>query len=202
MGSTITPGQVDAIAHSIDIPKLAPAAAKALAPDVEYRLRELIQVRAAQALAASQAALQLSWAPAERPFTTCVPTGRSQVCAALEARQAHHRGRQQRAADAQRGGARAEPDRGAIVLLPSPAEHAHRGASARACSRSMASAARTQPSTSRRPALQTSTAWRTPTWPSTRSARPADCAAHFSSAHCSHHLGTDSSRVTLCTARS
>lgn len=46
MGSFISPGIIDAIAHSLDIPKLSAEAAKALAPDVEYRLRELIQVRA------------------------------------------------------------------------------------------------------------------------------------------------------------
>lgn len=44
--SFITPGTVQAIAHSLDIPQLSDEAAKALAPDVEYRLREVIQVRA------------------------------------------------------------------------------------------------------------------------------------------------------------
>ncbi|KIY93241.1 Transcription initiation factor TFIID subunit 6 [Monoraphidium neglectum] len=41
--SFITPGTVQAIAHSLDIPQLSDDAAKALAPDVEYRLREVIQ---------------------------------------------------------------------------------------------------------------------------------------------------------------
>lgn len=43
--SFITPGTVQAIAHSLDIPLLSDEAAKALAPDVEYKLREVIQVR-------------------------------------------------------------------------------------------------------------------------------------------------------------
>jgi transcription initiation factor TFIID subunit 6 len=43
--SFITPGTVQAIAHSLDIPQLSDDAAKALAPDVEYRLREVIQVQ-------------------------------------------------------------------------------------------------------------------------------------------------------------
>lgn len=43
--SFITPASVQAIAHSIDIPNLSDEAAKALAPDVEYRMREIIQVR-------------------------------------------------------------------------------------------------------------------------------------------------------------
>ncbi|KAI8476880.1 MAG: TATA box binding protein associated factor-domain-containing protein [Monoraphidium minutum] len=41
--SFITPGTVQAIAHSLDIPQLSDEAARALAPDVEYRLREVIQ---------------------------------------------------------------------------------------------------------------------------------------------------------------
>lgn len=40
----VTPALIDAIAHSIDIPKLSAEAARALAPDVEYKLRELVQV--------------------------------------------------------------------------------------------------------------------------------------------------------------
>ena len=46
--SFITPGAVQAIAHSLDIPQLSDEAAKALAPDVEYKLREVIQVRGAR----------------------------------------------------------------------------------------------------------------------------------------------------------
>ena len=45
-GAFVNPGLVDLIAQSIDITKLSSEAAKALAPDVEYKLRELIQVRA------------------------------------------------------------------------------------------------------------------------------------------------------------
>ncbi|KAL6753598.1 hypothetical protein V8C86DRAFT_3139841 [Haematococcus lacustris] len=41
--SYVSPGVIESIAHSLDIPHLSSAAAKALAPDVEYRLRELIQ---------------------------------------------------------------------------------------------------------------------------------------------------------------
>lgn len=40
----ITPGSVRAIALSVDVTYLTEEAAKALAPDVEYRLREVIQV--------------------------------------------------------------------------------------------------------------------------------------------------------------
>jgi transcription initiation factor TFIID subunit 6 len=43
--SIIHPNAIKAIAHSIDIPKLSDEAAKTLAPDVEYRLREVVQVR-------------------------------------------------------------------------------------------------------------------------------------------------------------
>lgn len=42
--SFISPALIDAVAQSIDIPQLSGEAAKALAPDVEYRLRELVQV--------------------------------------------------------------------------------------------------------------------------------------------------------------
>eukprot|EP00955_Chlamydomonas_euryale_P083858 363897-Chlamydomonas_euryale.AAC.13 len=41
----ITPASIQAIAHSIDIPKLSDDAARALSPDVDYRLREIIQAR-------------------------------------------------------------------------------------------------------------------------------------------------------------
>lgn len=44
--SFITPATMQAIAHSLDIPQLSDEAARALAPDVEYRLREVIQVSA------------------------------------------------------------------------------------------------------------------------------------------------------------
>jgi hypothetical protein len=52
MSRFITPASVQAIAHSLDIPQLSDEAAKALAPDVEYRLREVIQVRPLQWVAA------------------------------------------------------------------------------------------------------------------------------------------------------
>jgi transcription initiation factor TFIID subunit 6 len=42
--SIIQPSSIQAIAHSVDIPKLSDEAAKTLAPDVEYRLREVVQV--------------------------------------------------------------------------------------------------------------------------------------------------------------
>eukprot|EP00798_Chlamydomonas_sp_ICE-L_P007790 gene7790-981_t len=41
--SYIQPPSIQAIAHSLDVPRLSSEAAKALAPDVEYRLREIIQ---------------------------------------------------------------------------------------------------------------------------------------------------------------
>jgi hypothetical protein len=40
----VTPQLIDAIAHSLDITGLAPDAAKALAIDADFKLRELIQV--------------------------------------------------------------------------------------------------------------------------------------------------------------
>lgn len=54
--SLITPATIQAIAHSIDIPQLSDEAAKALAPDVEYRLREVIQVRVCAPLLLAAAA--------------------------------------------------------------------------------------------------------------------------------------------------
>lgn len=42
--SIIQPNSIKAIAHSVDIPRLSDEAAKTLAPDVEYRLREVVQV--------------------------------------------------------------------------------------------------------------------------------------------------------------
>jgi len=42
--SFISTSTIDDIAHSLDISKLSHEAAKALAPDAEYRMRELIQV--------------------------------------------------------------------------------------------------------------------------------------------------------------
>ena len=44
MAFSVQPSTIKAIANSIDIPKLSDEAAKAMAPDVEYRLREVIQV--------------------------------------------------------------------------------------------------------------------------------------------------------------
>ncbi|KAF5837507.1 hypothetical protein DUNSADRAFT_4254 [Dunaliella salina] len=41
--SFINTSTIDDIAHSLDISKLSHEAAKALAPDTEYRMRELIQ---------------------------------------------------------------------------------------------------------------------------------------------------------------
>eukprot|EP00775_Hariotina_reticulata_P010004 gene10004-10158_t len=41
--SIIHPSAIKAIAHSVDIPRLSDEAAKVLAPDVEYRLREVVQ---------------------------------------------------------------------------------------------------------------------------------------------------------------
>jgi hypothetical protein len=64
--SFITPTTVQAIAHSLDIPHLSDEAAKALGPDVEYRLREVIQVRSlAQALQH----------PSRPLYAAVVPTG-------------------------------------------------------------------------------------------------------------------------------
>jgi transcription initiation factor TFIID subunit 6 len=42
--SFIDPSAIQAIAHSVEVPKLSDEAARTLAPDVEYRLREVIQV--------------------------------------------------------------------------------------------------------------------------------------------------------------
>jgi hypothetical protein len=44
MAGVVSAAAIQAIAHSLDIPNLSEQAAKALAPDVEYKLRELIQV--------------------------------------------------------------------------------------------------------------------------------------------------------------
>ena len=44
MSTALTPATVKAIAQSVDVTHLSEAAAKALAPDVEYRLREVVQV--------------------------------------------------------------------------------------------------------------------------------------------------------------
>lgn len=43
--SIIQPDSIKAIAHSVDITRLSDDAARTLAPDVEYRLREVVQVR-------------------------------------------------------------------------------------------------------------------------------------------------------------
>lgn len=50
--SIIHPSAIKAIAHSVDIPRLSDEAAKVLAPDVEYRLREVVQVRMLPSLTA------------------------------------------------------------------------------------------------------------------------------------------------------
>jgi transcription initiation factor TFIID subunit 6 len=42
--SFVEPSTLQVIADSVGIPKLSTDAAKALAPDVEYRIREIIQV--------------------------------------------------------------------------------------------------------------------------------------------------------------
>ena len=43
--SFIDPSAIQAIAHSVEVAKLSDEAARTLAPDVEYRLREVIQVK-------------------------------------------------------------------------------------------------------------------------------------------------------------
>ncbi len=43
--SFVQPGSLQVIADSVGVSKLSTDAAKALAPDVEYRLREIIQAR-------------------------------------------------------------------------------------------------------------------------------------------------------------
>lgn len=47
--SFIQPGTIKAIAETVDVTGLSDEAAKALAPDVEYRLREVIQASLAAA---------------------------------------------------------------------------------------------------------------------------------------------------------
>lgn len=42
--SFVQPESLQVIADGVGVPKLSTDAAKALAPDVEYRLREIIQV--------------------------------------------------------------------------------------------------------------------------------------------------------------
>ena len=44
--SLIHAAAITAVAHSVDVPGLTDEAAKTLAPDVEYRLREIVQVLA------------------------------------------------------------------------------------------------------------------------------------------------------------
>lgn len=44
ISSFVTIDLLESIASSIEVPKLSSEAARALAPDVEYKLRELIQV--------------------------------------------------------------------------------------------------------------------------------------------------------------
>lgn len=44
--SFVQPESLQVIADSVGVPKLSADAAKALGPDVEYRLREIIQVSA------------------------------------------------------------------------------------------------------------------------------------------------------------
>lgn len=71
--SIIQPDSIKAIAHSIDLPRLSDEAAKTLAPDVEYRLREVVQVRVSvcACLPASQrtdmSAVLLLWSWAGAP---------------------------------------------------------------------------------------------------------------------------------------
>lgn len=66
--SIIQPDSIKAIAHSIDLPRLSDEAAKTLAPDVEYRLREVVQVRLQCSTATNpqQAVLQLANGVAHR----------------------------------------------------------------------------------------------------------------------------------------
>jgi hypothetical protein len=51
-GSYVDSASIQAIAHSIDVHKLSDDAAKALSPDVDYRLREIIQARSEPSQAA------------------------------------------------------------------------------------------------------------------------------------------------------
>jgi hypothetical protein len=76
----IEPDTIQGIAHSVNTPQLSDAAARELAPDVEYRLREVVQVHAADSL----------FPPRQFP----IPLGLSggvEVCTAREAGQTHNR---------------------------------------------------------------------------------------------------------------
>jgi hypothetical protein len=44
MSGNVTPALIAAIAESVGIPSLSPEAASVLAPDVEYRVRDILQV--------------------------------------------------------------------------------------------------------------------------------------------------------------
>jgi hypothetical protein len=44
MSGAITPALISAIAESIGVPDLSAEAASVLAPDVEYRVRDILQV--------------------------------------------------------------------------------------------------------------------------------------------------------------
>jgi hypothetical protein len=97
--SIIHPNTIKAIAQSVDIPKLSDEAAKTLAPDVEYRLREVVQVPTR----AENSSLPVATATASEPWLSrclcCMllaltPTGGAQVCKARQAHKAHNRGYQ------------------------------------------------------------------------------------------------------------
>lgn len=69
--SFVSTSTIDDIAHSLDISKLSHEAAKALAPDAEYRMRELIQVCAhaeGMHMAASPVRSSIGQTPGLFPF--------------------------------------------------------------------------------------------------------------------------------------
>lgn len=108
MGSSfIQPGTIKAIAETVDVTGLSDEAAKALAPDVEYRLREVIQASLAGAAGVLVLSLGILQAPkatgplVAEAYSLSLSSGCIEVCAAQQAHQTDNRGHQQRSAYAQ-----------------------------------------------------------------------------------------------------
>ena len=91
--SFVAAERVQAIAHACDVPDLAPEAARALAPHVDVRLREIIQASPGRACDRNALPGPASRRPAR--------AGGGQVPAPRQAGAADHRGRQRRSAPAQ-----------------------------------------------------------------------------------------------------
>lgn len=89
--SFVQPSTVHAIAQSLEVSVVNDEAAKALAPDVEYRLREVVQVSTIAQGAGEPAGLSMRLDPLPCQESIMLPAGGTEVHAAFQKENADNR---------------------------------------------------------------------------------------------------------------